>query len=98
MDPRKIIEKGKCCCCGIPLKEAKHLNGLHVNVQATWEFPIWGNLLSGIENMACAFTCDNCYEVGQIKPVPVKNVVEFRGNEILYHPVEIQDGQYVLVQ
>jgi hypothetical protein len=56
-------------------------------MKATWSFPVWGNILSGQSNMACAYVHDDYIdEYGKVLQKAV-HAVEINGSEIIYHPV-----------
>jgi hypothetical protein len=59
-------------------------------VKATWAFPVWGNLITGAQGMACAFVCVACEQTIDI--TDVKYAVEFQQNGPVYHPLE-WDGE-----
>lgn len=83
---KKMKEEGLCCVTGKPLKDCKYLNFIHVHRKAQWPFPIWGNVITGHQNMACAYVHDECIENNKLKG-EVINAVEFKDGEIIYHPV-----------
>lgn len=90
METELINQKGKCCRCEAPLAESKHLNFVTLNQRATWEYPVWGNVLSGQKGLACAYLCDPCMDECQTTGEgdrPLKYAAEFRGDEIVYHDV-----------
>lgn len=102
MEIATIKETGKCCVCDAPLADSHYLNAINVNVKAAWSYPVWGNFLTDVKNMACAYICDGCFdrghEAGEGEILPIKNVVEFGPfDSLIYHPLTIIDGKYQLV-
>ena len=99
-----LIEHGKCCACGAPLKDSDNVNMVMLSKKAKWKNPVWGNLLAYREDAGYALgvVCDNCVneETGQILH-PVKHAVEVQGGpgiktprNIFYHKVEdLEDGE-----
>jgi hypothetical protein len=86
---KQIKDRGKCCISEKPLKTSKHVNMIQLDRKATWGFPVWGNLLTGQDNMACAYVHDDCIDdnTGKIMG-DIKYAVELRGDEFIYHPIE----------
>lgn len=80
-----LVDNGLCCNCKSPMKTSQNFNICQVKRKATWEFPVWGNLITGEHNMAIAFICDTCLAAER----PVMFVVEMRQNNLLYHPLEM---------
>ena len=87
MNSYKILATGKCCITGKPLSDCKQLYYLQLQYKATWPYPVWGNILTGITNMAIAYVHDECI-VGGVVVGTVINAVEFKDDEIIYHPVK----------
>jgi len=75
----------KCCACGGALDPTPI--ALHIPVLITWEFPKWGNFLTGVKDQGIAYICDACANKN-IEYTNVKNVVElFSKNGVKYHPI-----------
>lgn len=83
----KIHAIGKCCACETPLADSKHVNMVQVDKPAKWPYPVWGNFLTGHQNMAVAFICDSCYTTGMESGTQIKFAVEI-DTEIKYHAIE----------
>lgn len=83
---KTIREKGKCCISEKPLKDSKHINMVQLHIRASWKFPIWGNFITGEQNMAVAYVHDDSIVKGKLVS-PVKFIVEFQGDEIIYHKI-----------
>jgi hypothetical protein len=87
MDFEKLLrQKGKCCITGKPLKDSKHINIIQLHMKASWEFPVWGNVITGERNMAIAYAHDEAI-VNGILSGPVQFMIETRKGEIIYHPI-----------
>jgi hypothetical protein len=88
-----IRKRVKCCACQGSLKNSKHINGICLDKLATWELPVWGNILLKDlhpEKRALAILCDECID----KKRNPKFAVEWDENyeNVKYHPVEsLQD-------
>lgn len=89
-----LKRQGKCCITGKPLVDSKHVNLVNLDVKAQWNYPVWGNILTGVEGMALAVVHDDAINKGQ--PIsPVKYAIEITGKlnkEIHYHEVETLKG------
>jgi len=83
---KTMREKGKCCITEKPLKNSRHLNFIQLHIKASWEFPIWGNFITGESNIACAYVHDDAIVDGKLSG-PVKYMVQFEGNDIIYHEI-----------
>ncbi len=88
MEVEKIIENGKCCGCTAPLAYSKSLNWVQINLKVAWEVPAWGNFDKKEELMGIGFICDRCLAAGSNAP-KVDFVVEFKGDDIIYHPLKL---------
>jgi hypothetical protein len=81
----------KCCACEGTLKDSEHINAITLDKEATWEFPIWNNILvldKYPENRALGYICDKCVAEGKMDRV--KFAVEYQEGytNIKYHKVE----------
>lgn len=84
MNTVKIQENCKCCSCEKSLKDSKFLNSTSFLLKAKWEYPTWGNIITGEEKLALAYICDECYMLKS----QAKFAVEFGENDsINYHPL-----------
>lgn len=85
----KIKANCKCCISGKPLSTSGHVNMIQLDKKATWPFPVWGNVITGRQNMAVSYVHDDyChYEKMKLKG-EIKYAVELRGEEFIYHPIE----------
>lgn len=81
-----IRKKGKCCITEKPLTKSKHINMVQMHIPAKWDYPVWGNFITGEEHMAVAYVHDDSIIDGNLSG-PVKFVVEFQGAEIIYHAI-----------
>ncbi|MEP7317185.1 MAG: hypothetical protein ABI921_00535 [Panacibacter sp.] len=85
---QKLHNEGRCCITGKSLKDSKNLNWVQLNIKAKWTFPVWGNFITGEENMAIAYVHDDCINTEGHVQGEIINAVEFKNNEIIYHPVK----------
>lgn len=94
MELLEIFRKCNCCISGRPLADCKSMNVLQTEYVATWNYPIMSNLLiPGDYKHAVAYIHDDYMPDDGILKEPIKFVIEFRGDEIIYHPVEsLQKG------
>lgn len=84
MDQNLMKRRLRCCACGGSLKAG--LAAVLVDRQATWEAPVWNNVLMEDKTArAVAFVCRKC---GAEKRQPV-NAVEFNEDLsiIRYYPL-----------
>ncbi len=104
MELEEINKKIVCCATGVPLTDCKFTNGLHTDLLATWRNPVITNVLSPHPPLAMGFVHDSVMEHianGEGSKYPLKYVVEFEGNQVIYHPVEAllryrpEDTQYI---
>jgi len=84
-----IRENVKCCACGRPMKNSKNINGICLDKLATWENPVWGNILvkeKYPEKRAVAIICDDCVA----KKSKIKFAVSWSNEytNIQYHKIE----------
>lgn len=84
-----IREKVKCCACGGSLKNSEYVNSICLDKLATWDFPVWNNILVANvhpEKRATAIVCDECIA----KKRKVRFAVEWdeKHENIKYHPIE----------
>lgn len=74
-----LKRSAKCCLCEGSMARTTHLNMVSLDKKASWEFPVWGNIL--VENSgdrAVALICDPCVEA-KMKPgvkIQIKYAVE----------------------
>lgn len=89
-----VLENARCCACEGPLRGSKHLNLVTIDKFASWEFPIWGNLLAKDPlkrtGRAAAICCDGCVDekTGQaLRPIKFAIEVNKLGEEYIidYH-------------
>lgn len=79
-----LFSTADCCSCGRPIREnSHHLNIAQLEYMVEWDYPKMGNVVTGVDNRACAVVCDDCFFE---KRIPTK-AIEFRGDLIVYHPV-----------
>lgn len=86
-----IKQKGKCCICSKEMKKSKFVSLAQINKKATWQFPIWTNVLVPLcGNRAMAVVCDKCYHAKEKgnDPGPIKFAVEVRGEDVIMHKFE----------
>jgi len=64
LDPyRWIKDTVRCCACGGPLQDSRHINIVCLDKLATWKYPNWGNVLVMDKypmKRASAILCDRC--------------------------------------
>jgi len=73
----------RCCACAGSLRRSKHVNLVSLQRRATWQYPVWRNVLTGEDGEAVAVVCDACLDANR----EIQEAVEFRGAEVLYHTV-----------
>jgi len=83
-----IKQKAKCCITGWPLKDSAHINAIQLDVPATWKYPVMGNVLQGIFNIAVAFIHDEAINPDGSFVGPIKHAIEFSNGEVIYHDLE----------
>lgn len=86
-----IKKKGKCCISEKPLSTSEFINMVSLPYVATWDYPIAGNvLIANYGKRAVALVHDDEMQPGAnyVTEEKIKFAVEFRGEEIIYHPVE----------
>jgi hypothetical protein len=86
---RWIKRNVKCCSCGEPLKNSRHINIIALDMLAEWRNPVWGNILvkdRHPEPRALAIICDNCLEK-RIFPVYAVEW-DMEKNIVKYHPIK----------
>ena len=84
MNLERIIELVACCACREPMAGSDHLNLVQLARRPTWEHPTSGNVLSGYGPAAVAVVCDACLAASR----QILVAVEWRGSELIYHPVD----------
>lgn len=96
MEMSEIHKRCKCCICDGALGNPP--NALQIPVTVTWGSPKWGNFLTGEKDQGVSFVCDGCLSGYTHGITIVKNVVEFKGVEVIYHPVSWDsfDKRYLL--
>jgi hypothetical protein len=88
MEHEKLIrEKVNCCITGKPMKDSKYLNFVQLHMKAGWEFPVWGNFITGETNMAVAYVHDDAIVKGKLIG-KVKHAIEIKGDEVIYHEIQ----------
>lgn len=86
-DVKKVRRKVRCGCCRGKL--GRLVNFVELGRRAAWEYPSAGNVITGEFGRAVAVICTKC--VRQCRHPghpPILEAVEFRGDEVVYHPVE----------
>ncbi len=78
----KIRQRVHCCACRGTI--AGRVNIVALGRKATWEYPSASNVITGTSGGAVAICCDPCMDSRQ----PIQEAVEYRGEEVVYHPVE----------
>lgn len=84
-----IREKIKCCSCGGSLKNSKYINAICLDKLATWDYPVWNNILvedKYPEKRAVAYVCDECVENGKEPKYAVEWDEERK--TVKYHPID----------
>ena len=85
MEMHQIYKHVKCCVCGGALDPTPI--ALQIPVTITWDFPKWGNFITGAKDQGLAYICDACANA-QVKYEDVKSVVEFFSNNgVKYHSI-----------
>jgi hypothetical protein len=84
-----IKQNIRCCACGQSMFKSRFINGITLDKLATWDYPVWNNLLVADkhpEKRATAIICDDCVE----KKRKVKYAVGWDKNysDVKYYPVE----------
>lgn len=97
MHTEEIAQRVRCCGCGGPVGR---VNVVETDYRAAWPYPRSGNVLTGDDGRAVAIACDACVEAGT---GAITRAVEFRGDEVIYHPLDSLDRlppppSYVLVK
>lgn len=88
MDSLEFIKQNcKCCISGKPLIDSENINMVQLNFKALWKYPVWGNLITGPENMAVAYVHDDCVKNGVITG-RIKYAVELNEGKIIYHEIK----------
>jgi hypothetical protein len=87
MSFEEIREKGKCCITEKPLRDCKHFNIVQIDKKAKWKYPVWGDLISGIDNMAIAIVHDDCLEPEGNIIGEIRYAIEATDTKIIYHPI-----------
>ena len=90
-----VKQKAICCITDKPLVTSEHMNMIRLNLKASWEFPVWGNFITGVNGMAIAYVHDDAVDqhTGKLKG-NVKFAIEISDNTIIYHSV----GELLSVQ
>ena len=86
-----IKKNGKCCVSGKPLSTSENINMVSIDYIPSWEYPVAGNvLIPNYTKRAIAIVHDDELQPGatHIMEGKIKFAVEFRGEEIIYHPLE----------
>jgi hypothetical protein len=78
---KDIARKTRCGACG---GQVRRVNFVMIELKATWEYPTAGNVVTGESGRAVAVVCDACIDAQR----RVREAVEFRGDEVVYHPLE----------
>lgn len=78
----EIHKHCKCCICEGELPEGPILARLPVGI--TWDFPQWGNILTGEQKQGAAFICEDCSE--RYSYPDIKYAIEFtKDDQVIYH-------------
>jgi hypothetical protein len=91
MDTEMIKKIGKCCISGKPMSTSEYINLVALDYVPTWEYPISGNvLIPKYQTRAVAIVHDDEMPAKglYVHEDQIKFAVEFRGEEIIYHPIE----------
>lgn len=81
-----------CCFCdSTTTKDAGYW--VRVNVPITWNYPKWGNFVTGINNAGMALCCEKCNNP-KTELKDCKHVIEFPegDNGVIYHPISWTNG------
>ena len=73
----------RCCACDVPMSSSPNVNLIDMALPARWQYPVVGNVLTGEGPNAVAVICDAC--LGEQRSI--ERVIEFRGEEVVYHLV-----------
>lgn len=90
MEMNKVYKYCKCCICEgqLPVNPCM----VQIPITITWEFPKWGNFLTGAQDQGVAFICDSC-NISSMKYTDIKSVVEFfHNNGVRYHSITWTTG------
>lgn len=77
----EIRDKVRCSACQ---GKISRINLVQLDRLATWEYPVCGNVVTGEQGRAVAILCGPCADGRR----EVKEAVEFREGEVVYHPIE----------
>lgn len=87
MTLEQFYKTGVCCCTGKPLRTSTNMNFVDTKIPVPWKFPSCGNVITGESGHGVAYVHDDAIdEMG--KMLPLKHIVEFRGEKVIYHPIE----------
>ncbi|HRH61656.1 MAG TPA: hypothetical protein PL045_13855, partial [Chitinophagaceae bacterium] len=87
MTIEKLKEKALCCISGMPIRTSDNMNLIQLPYKAAWKFPVWGNVITGQQNMALAVVHDACLTDGKLNG-EIKYAIEAKDHEVIYHHVE----------
>ena len=91
-----LRERGKCGSCAGSLANG-YINSVMLDQYATWEFPVWGNVLARDEDKrtprrAVSYLCDKCITLMKEGKAPIKWALEIYQEDdvykLLYHDVK----------
>lgn len=82
-----LKRSAKCCLCEGSMARTSHLNMVSLDKKATWESPVWGNVLvENSGNRAVAVICDDCAE-NKMKPgvaIRIKYALELSTKKVQF--------------
>lgn len=87
MNKEEIKLRARCSVTGKPMTTSAKVNFIQLPYRASWDYPKWGNFLSGQEDMALAICHDEVIGLDGSINGEILEAVEFTGSEIIYHPV-----------
>lgn len=77
-----------CCCICSATTSMKKGAAVQINVTITWDFPKWGNFLTGSKDQGVAIICDPCFKKNIKDWSVLQSVIEFRNQGVIYHYLE----------
>lgn len=86
MNLEQVKKLGKCCVTDKPLATSEFITCVQLGYKATWQYPTWGNVLTGQTGLAIAYVHDEAIYAGHLLG-PILYAIEFRDDEIIYHDI-----------